>query len=305
MAATVTALVEDIVPIDCTTDEKEFIDLEVQVMSGESKLLNISSTASLHQARMAVEGLIGMPADCQKWMKGTTTVIRKHDSTLAEAGLGHGDVLTVVHTGFNLVSLPDHFELELRSIREKLRPSYSSAFAILYAISVDVPRGFMRIEPWRKNDHDIHEYDQKAATASHTTSHWMAGSSTRTCDLKGKDPLQEFLSGWNKTGGVVTDDSERFWLQECPVAEAPIPPNLSVFQEEQESPYHAGLPGSFIAPSQDCLEIRVDLPLLRKRIVRMLTDMEGNPIRAAVKGCQQGSLHMDIEEYVLKIKTSA
>lgn len=293
----------------------EVLEVEVCALSGRSAKLSVCGSTRLEEVRVAIEGLIGIPADSQQWLVETDEVPCQEDSTLADTEVCQGDRITVVHMGFvALAPLPDSFHLRLTSARERFGRRYSSAFDIRLEISGSVPDGRMRFEPWRKSDHDRFEWDTKAGTETAVTSHWMAGSQTSTSELL-SDPLGELIAAWSAPSRRVTRVSERFWL---PMGSDPSAGDILEqscrslprdFGDEspQERPDHGAVPGWFAAPSDDCVELSVDVPLprARKRISRLLTDREGKPLRAAVHGCAIGHLHLDIEEYDVKIWEAA
>merc|ERR1712232_1348640 len=72
---------------------------------------------------------------------------------------------------------------------------------------------------------------------------------------------------------------------------------------DQNHPCYQALPGWFRAPSEDCIEIDVNIALPRRgSIIRLLLDADGKPLRAAIKGVQQGALHQDIEEFCVNLE---
>jgi len=268
----------------CEPGRVEELQLEVCTLSGNSKPLAICSSATLHEARLAIEELIGVPATSQRWLVGEDVVVFKAASTIAQTKVRSGDQITVLHAGFApLVPLPDTFDLKLTSVHERMKTrSISSSFTILYKITADIPEGVMVLEPWRKNDHDRLVFDSKAGTFTAEKSHWMAGKSTHTAALK-NDPLAALLNGWSAAVEPVTKDSERFWRT----------PDVEDAKKAAR--------GWFMAPSADCVEILADVPLDNKRIVRLLIDGEGMPVSAAIAGCKIGECRKDLEEFDVEL----
>eukprot|EP00416_Gambierdiscus_australes_P028991 CAMPEP_0171083508 /NCGR_PEP_ID=MMETSP0766_2-20121228/17751_1 /TAXON_ID=439317 /ORGANISM="Gambierdiscus australes, Strain CAWD 149" /LENGTH=322 /DNA_ID=CAMNT_0011540941 /DNA_START=69 /DNA_END=1037 /DNA_ORIENTATION=+ len=276
--------------------------LHVCTLSGKSGTVSTCSSAFVEELRVSIEALLGVPAASQQWLLDHSEVALQKASTLGDTPLRPGDRITVLHSGYvPLAPLPEVFELTLTSVRSS---SYcSSAFSIILKIRAHSSEGWLEFEPWRKNDHDRFVYDLKAGKLEVTTSHYMTGTTTHNDELHGNDPLRDLKQGWHTWQKRVTQEAERFWLgagSEAPEQQQ----SRRCFDDPdlvQDRPNHNAVRGWFIAPSDELVEIDVDVPLPpcqgEKKIVRLLIDTDGQPVRAAVKGCKTGPLHQDIEEY--------
>lgn len=259
---------------------------------------------SMNRVCYSIESLVGIPAKSQVWLVNNEEVPLQQATTLGDTNICDGDRITVVHAGFEpLVPLPEFFKLSLTSVRERLHRGYSSAFTIVYKIEANIPEGRMSIEPWRKNDHDKTVYDCKACIKKCMTSHWMSGQRTHDSKLD-DDPLSSFVASWSAPCIRVKEASERFWRNTDALETHPNPEFDD--DEKQDYPNHNAVPGWFVALSEDCIELMVDVPILgRNSICRLLIDAEGRPVRAALKGCKASSSHQDIEEYDVVLKTES
>jgi len=285
---------------------------EVSAVSGQSGTVKTHGSAPLQEVLATIEGLIGVPANSQQWLVGCNEVSLQQGMTLADTMLHHGDRITVVHSGFvPLVDLPDSFDLKLTSVRQRLQSWYSSSFTVIYKIRAKLAEGFMEFEPWRKNDHDKYVYDSDAGTVSKHTSHWMAGSKESTHELNGKGPLGDLVDGWRAPAKRVQQDSSLVWRRTdsdacCGTEEGAGPHRFDRHDDEkQDHPNYSALPGWFIAPSEDCIELQVNIPipLFGKKICRLLIDRDGAPLRAALCGCKVGAMHEDIEEFDVSLRS--
>jgi len=281
------------------------LHVSVCALSGKSGAFSVCASASVPKVCTIIESLVGIPANCQQWLVDGTDVTFQQAPTMADIGLQTGDKITVIHVGYvPLLPLPDVFTLTLTSVRQRLRQRYSSAFTIIYRLRAHIPEGWLQFEPWRKNDHDELLYDLSADVVESSRSHWMSGTTTHRRPLRGEDPLGDLRRGWRSMQKRVTQEEELFWLlagsetnQEEGDAE-PLPVDYD--EKEQTRPNRSAVPGWFVAPSHDCVEIEVTVPLPDGRtVIRLLLDRDGQPVRAAVKGCQMVGLHEDIEEYVI------
>lgn len=285
------------------------LQLYVHTLSGNSGTVWSYPSALVQSVCCAIEKKLGIAAASQQWLVGGDEVDFRRAATMAETSLASGTSITVVHTGFMpLVPLGEAFALELTSVRQRIRTGYSSAFVVIFKISGNTSGGWMHFEPWRKNDHDKFTFDIHNDTLEAETSHWMCGTSPSTRSLDGEDPLSKLRQAWC-SGRQMSKDDERFWLpasahdadkddDNLPAARRQLL-GLGSKDQEQTRPDHMAVPGWFVAPDEDCIEIETDIPLLNsgKRIIRILINRSGEPVRAALKGCQMAGLHQDIEEY--------
>jgi len=137
------------------------------------------------------------------------------------------------------------------------------------------------------------------------TSHWMAGSSTHSKPLGELNPLGKLSEAWCSPSLLVVQDADRFWLTEKSSDTLMKEPDVG---GKQKRPNYQAVPGWFIAPSENLNEIEVSVPLPSGddcsaiKIIRLLIDQKGEPVRAAVQGCKIGCLHQDIEEFEITLE---
>jgi hypothetical protein len=288
------------------------LQLHVHALSGNSGTICTDRSAPPRYVCAAIEDLLGIAADSQQWLVGDQEIEFRKAVSLADVGLQKGDSMLIVHTGFRpLARLADTFELELTSVRQRFRTGYSSAFTILYKISGCISEGWLAFQPWRKNDHDVYLFDTTENIMHVEESHWMCGSSFSTRSLQGEDYLGDLCRAWRSDGHGLHGEDDRFWLSkedtDCGMHRMSSESETEDKDGGQTHPNHAALPGWFLTPDEDCIEVAVDIPLpnLKERVIRMLIDRTGAPIRAAVKGCGRGQMHQDIEEFEVKLSAPA
>eukprot|EP00933_Yihiella_yeosuensis_P027406 TRINITY_DN21309_c0_g1_i1.p1 TRINITY_DN21309_c0_g1~~TRINITY_DN21309_c0_g1_i1.p1 ORF type:complete len:316 (+),score=60.02 TRINITY_DN21309_c0_g1_i1:144-1091(+) len=278
-------------------DEENVMEMEVHTMAGESKVLKISASTPLQNALAAVEKLLGIPANTQRWLAGTEEVKIRQASVLADTTLCDGDSITVVSGFTPLQPLPTCFVLEFRTVRER---GCSSAFIMWHLLRGDISNRKLRIEPWRKNDHDTFDYDFKADKVQASTCHWMGGTKTSEGNLGGKDFLDAVVKGWDATFALPVDESERWWLP------GGVEPTHTPSKASGEYPKYDAVPGWFIEPEEGCVELKVDIPLPPRehKVVRILINADGKPLRAALCGCKVNHLHQEIEEFTVHLDSA-
>lgn len=297
--------------------------LRFHTLSGKSATVTTCSSESLQEVSASIEELLGIPSNCQRWLVESNEVSFQQSLTIGDTNLQSGDQITLMHSGFTpLVDLPEAFSLDLTSVRQQFHTGYSSAFTILYKICANTQEGWLYFEPWRKSDHDKYLFDIQAGTVETMTSHWMAGSSKSSDKLGDQDPLNLLRHAWSSLPRQAVQTADHFWLapgstvDQVLSAEGQGAKNKDSLKMEmarlkkqiegadgQTRPDYGAVPGWFVSPSEDCNEIAVDvpLPLGRKKIIRLLIDDKGMPVRAAVKGCYVGHLHQDIEEFKVEL----
>jgi hypothetical protein len=295
----------------------DILEVVFTTISGKSETLCTRSSTSPQDLCADIATVFGIPACSQQWLLGDTEVPFRSAPTMADTRLASGSVITVVHDGFApLLPLPDIFELNLTSVRQRLHSRCSSAFTILYQIQAKLADNWLYFEPWRKNDHDKLLFDIESGTCSTIRSHWMSGSSSSQHSLGSHNPLQDLVTGWNSPPERVMQDADRFWLVNGGVLDrgehhVRDAVHRQVEQldggEDQARPNYGALLGWFVAPSEHTYEVNVHVPLpttsKKNAIVRLLIDQEGRPIRAAVKGSKIGAIHEDIEEYDIVLES--
>merc|ERR1719240_363847 len=276
------------------------LELSVHCLSGKTADLTVSSTASPQEVSAAIEQLLGIPSRSQQWLVESNPVSFQEAPTVTAAGLQSGDKVTIVHGGFTpLVELPGAFSFELKTVRER---QCSSAFRMLHKISASISENWLHYEPWRKNDHDKFLFDMHANKCTMQTSHWMAGSHTHVAEIT-ENPLKAFRNGWNLPAKRASQEY-CFWRGPEYAQDQEDTTFILENTQDQERPNYNAVIGWFVLPSENCNEIEVDIPVPNgsQRIIRMLIDQDGMPIRAAVKGCSVGHMHQDIEEYEATLK---
>jgi hypothetical protein len=289
---------------ESTWSTKE-LQLDVHLLSGRSATLSIRTTASPREVCVAIEELLGIPSHSQQWLRHSKEIWFQKLATMADTGLNSGDQITVMNNGFvPLVPLPNSFVLNLTSIRQRFRGRYSSSFTVLYKIRGSLSAEWLYFEPWRKNDHDKLLFDHQAGIMVAETSHWMAGSSTHRTSLGELNPLGKLSEAWCSPPVRIVQDADRFWLTDR--SSDTLVEEIDV-DGDQTRPNYQAVPGWFIAPSEHLNEIEVSVPLPSRdacstRIIRLLIDQKGEPVRAAVQGCKIGGLHQDIEEFEITLE---
>mmetsp|Transcript_152366 Transcript_152366/g.277220 ORF Transcript_152366/g.277220 Transcript_152366/m.277220 type:complete len:328 (-) Transcript_152366:157-1140(-) len=290
-------------------DEVE-MQFTVSSLSGNGGTVFAAPSDALQELLARVQELVVVPADCQRWLLDQKEISLKGAARLADTEIRDGDHVTVTHAGsVDLLPLPSTFNLTLTSVRERFKPArYSSAFSILHKIHVNAPAGVMRHELWRKNDHDSISYNVNSRTKTLAHGHWMSGTQKTVRDLpENVDPIGVFVQAWPKRATPVWDPSERFWRSpdvNTSDDTGIMSDKYSKGDEQQSHPNYAAVRGWFIMPSDSCVEICAALPVgsieepsLSQKVIRLLLDESGTPIRAALNECRCGRLQEDIEEY--------
>ncbi|CAE7200800.1 unnamed protein product [Symbiodinium natans] len=302
------------------------IQLEVRSLAGEQIKLPVTTTTTCADLASAIESQLGLSAELQDWVLdfaesaeegAPRSAPRKLRPTSAEAFLSEALTsltspspsspsslsslsslsLTVLHLGFTpLAALPPRFALRLTSTRTRAGEAYrrmSSAFASLCYLRGDVDAHQLVVEPWRKNDHDQYIYDIKAHTVKATTSHWMSGSTEKT-EALAHDPLAELVQNWCAARCRRPDADQRFWRLETETAVEPTecepPCRVRKTRAEPGRPNYAAVPGWFVAPA-DCTELVCEAAVGPVKILRLLVNQDGKPIRAALCCKQVSPLH--------------
>lgn len=288
----------------------DILQLCFNTLSGKSAMLSTSSSASAQEVSASIEDLLGIPSKSQRWLVDSNEIPFQQSLTMSDTNLQAGDHITVMHCGFTpLVDLPDAFKLTLTSVRQRFHTGYSSAFTVIYQIAGSIQEGWLYFEPWRKNDHDKLLYDIQAGTLEMVTSHWMAGSHKTQTEL-GEDPLRPLCHGWSSSQKQTAQQTKQFWraggTEDTPTLQDSCKTLLQQerLSEQQTHPAYSAVQGWFVSPSEDYNEIEVDVPLPSsgQKIIRLLIDTKGMPVRAAVKGCKLGYMHQDIEEFDIVVE---
>lgn len=293
-----------------TADGEIELQFDVRSLSGNGGNVYAKPSDALQELLAQVQELVGLPVDCQRWFLDQKEISLKGAATFAETGICDGDRVTVMHGGsVDVPPLPSVFDLTFTSARERLRMRrYSSAFSIVHKMHVNTPAGILRHEPWRKNDHDSIAYDVIRRTKTLSSGHWMTGTSQNVIDLpEDSDPIGNFLQSWPKQVTPVWDPCDRFWRScDAKISDDVV---LDEASKDDSHPIYPDVPGMFVLPSENCVEVHTDIPVgtfenlsISRKVVRLLLDENGTPIRAALNSCRLGNLHKEIEEYDIKLE---
>mmetsp|Transcript_146583 Transcript_146583/g.365527 ORF Transcript_146583/g.365527 Transcript_146583/m.365527 type:complete len:306 (-) Transcript_146583:201-1118(-) len=292
--------------------------LQVSLVSGRQATIEICHSATIKELQEEICKVLEVPVPEQRllrsgrWLKAPGRE-EQWSCTLAEAELEDGATLDVVRVKWVPPTLPPCFHVRLTSTRDRLgQRSYSSAFMIRCDVFADIPAGQVKVEFWRKNDHDVEEYDFKEGTHTTHDQHWMAGTTTRTKKLEITTPLPELLQSWLESLMPVQEE-EAFWkaaskgetqeeLSETGVSEewyARQSGTNSTSTSAAGRPVPVRRPGWFVRPPDGCTELAADLRLDRARaITRLLVDEEGMPLRVALTNESANHPMWDkVEEY--------
>jgi len=277
--------------------------------------LSVDEETTCKELALAIEAQLGLGAEVQQWIvEGAAQEVLGNlgcsSQTLAAVGLGP-DVpsLMVLHIGFTpLAVLPERFLVRLRSSRERFGTGYSSAFASHYELRGDLKARQMVMEPWRKNDHDVFFYDIGECTMKAITSHWMSGSTETTQALVGFDPLAEFLQSWQDARCRRASEGDAYWRKHEDAPDADIDAGDAAIvactagTASSLRPQYDAVPGWFVEPTSGCTEILCDATVGQLKILRLLINQDGEPVRAALH-LQRGSpLHEEVEEFDVKLR---
>lgn len=292
-----------------------FRSLEVRSLAGRSLSLSVEDETTCAELASAIEAQLGLSAEVQKWIVGEGPVqevlgnLGCSSKTLAAVGLG-SDVrsLTVLHIGFTpLALLPERFLVQFQSSRHRFGTGYSSAFASLYYLRGDAAARQMVMEPWRKNDHDQFIYDMGECTMKAITSHWMSGSTEKTQALVGFDPLAEFLQSWRDARCRRVSEEDAYWRKHVDARDADIDAEdaataCTAGTASSLRPKYGAVPGWFVEPSSGCTEILCEATVGQLKILRLLINQDGEPVRAALHLQRASPLHEEVEEFDVTVR---
>eukprot|EP00928_Gymnodinium_smaydae_P074946 TRINITY_DN57964_c0_g1_i1.p1 TRINITY_DN57964_c0_g1~~TRINITY_DN57964_c0_g1_i1.p1 ORF type:complete len:321 (+),score=24.83 TRINITY_DN57964_c0_g1_i1:49-1011(+) len=295
------------------------LQLQVSTLTGETQLVDAHGSTSVDEICASIESSFGVPVMSQQWLVDGEMISLRKGITLDEAHLKHLDAVTVLRRACaQLMPLADVFKLELTSVRQRIRTGYSSAFTIIYKLDCDIPNRKLVYELWRKNDHDTFDFNGPERSVRQVISHWMSGARENGLPMIGPDPVEAFANGWlSATENPValetwwrsagSKDEQQHGQQKKHAAGART---MGITDDEgsESEPQYDRVPGWFTKPSDELVEVEVNIPLpatrrdVAKRICRFLVDPSGVPVRAAIKGCRIGCLHQDIEEFDVAFK---
>lgn len=249
-------------------------------------------------------------------------------ASLVEAGLHDGARLQVaLSRGVRPMEVPSSFRLSVRS----RKACCSSAFIIDYRIEVDIPQSRAQVELWRKNDHDVLTFNTAKGILEGSRQHWMCGSTPFTATLEVCEPLRSLLERRIEGLAPVGSEADRFWLlpeepaggnvgdgsstaataagqegSEPAGRQRRVSPRRRRHSEEEWTsctPERGSRSDWFRAPSADCTELVVNISLPFMRLLRVLLDPDGRPVRAAVHTVAPN--HDEVEEYDVVLKEVA
>lgn len=316
----VTQPVDTSAPDDRSSKAEDYT-LSISTVGGEEIALTLESSSTIEEAKQAVEEEVGIPAFSQSWLLDDEIFDVHSNARLQDTPLRDGARITVVRLSIPLKPLPEAFRISLTSVRYDLHKSFcSSGFSVVLHITGSVSAGILKVEPWRKNDHDVIEFNSKTDTHVVETSHWMTGNSRHSLSLNGRDPLGELMGAWHPRCAIRVDSkTERFWrmpgevqegANECGRDEAASKSwsrerSRRCIEDPDPRPEYDSCDGWFTAPSEECVELKVNVPLYetasdKVRITRLLVEPGGKLLRAAVTGFKGlPDKHPMLEEYVV------
>lgn len=244
----------------------------VETLSGESKMVDLSSLTTLGDLRGAIGRELDVPAKHLQLAVGPLLLPHDESVMLEAAGVEDGArVSAIVRQCPPLPAIPSVFEVKLQSSRMRLGSNRnSSAFTMVYTIGLDVPKSHVQASVMRKNDTDHLEFDGQKGCWKGDRGHWMAGTTPIEEQPLACFHLGDVLRDWMDSAEVVFDSEKQLWSM-------PIDGALK-----------KGELGWFVAPSSDCFELYVNAPFPVRaphdslRIARVLVDASGNPVRAAL-----------------------
>lgn len=279
------------------------LHVQISSLAGTSAGLEVHSASTVSELREKVEEALGVPRERQRLVVGSRHLISGADgcATMHDLGIADGADITVL-TAFEAVPMawPDQFSMSWVTSRKRVeggRGYHSSGFTIDYRINANLNTNRIAVEMWRKNDHDELAFDTQAGLLTGTRQHWMAGNTDFREDLLFRKPLRELLEGWQARAEVIREPTERFWRLPSEVADAAAEnqsaessgDTLHFEWRTRETALKDARPqrrgkssGWFQAPSEDCVELKVDASLPFACLARVLIDEEGRPVRVAM-----------------------
>jgi len=256
----------------------------VETLSGHSKIVDLSSSATLGDLRGAIGVELDVPSKYLQLAVGAALL--PHDGSLAleSAGVEDGtQVSAIVQQCPPLPALSSTFKVELKSSRMRLGfHRNSSKFTMVYELQVDVEKSLIWASVIRKDDTDHWEFDGNKGSWKGDRGHWMGGTTQIQEQPLPCFHLGDLLHDWMDRAEVVFDSEKQLWTM-------PSEDAITKLTEDEEG-MQVGENGWFVAPSSDCFELYVNAPFpvsaLAERnplhIARVLVDASGNPVRAAI-----------------------
>lgn len=260
----------------------------VETLSGHSKIVDLSSSATLGDLRGAIGVELDVPSKYLQLAVGAALL--PHDGSLVLESVGVEDgtqVSAIVQQCPPLPALSSTFKVELKSSRMRLGfHRNSSQFTMVYELQVDVEKSLIWASVIRKDDTDHWEFDGKKGSWRGDRGHWMSGTTQIQEQPLPCFHLGDLLRDWMARAEAVFDSEKQLWTMPSQGAIT----KLTEDEDEQGEEEEVGENGWFVAPSSDCFELYVNAPFpvsgLAKHnplhIARVLVDASGNPVRAAI-----------------------
>jgi len=274
-----------------TQDDEQTLHITASILSGQQAAVALNSRSLVLQLQSDIAKAFALePGYFQIFSQDKDL---SHESyaglTLKMAELINGShVDIVIRSCARPMKVPSSFHLCIKG----RRPFRSSAFTIRYNVEVNVPENHVDVQLWRKSDHDSFHVDTQAGVVKGSTQHWMCGDSPVESTLDFKMPLSQLIEGLLGRCKPVFDKADRFWKSEEDISDAMQQPSqqhrrknlrgdLDIAKCRPE--YRSDQPPEwFTAPSADCTELVVNARLRFMTLFRVLLDMDGRPIRAAI-----------------------
>jgi len=289
------------------------LNITASMLSGRSFSFTVFDHDSMLQLRHGISAALGLEHRSTHLFHDGHDLSESDALTVGAAGLVDGSHLEVgVRSWTKPMQVPPHCCLTLEA-----RKRYaSSAFIVRYVIRVDVPNSEVRMEMWRKNDHDTYTFNTALGTCKGRRQHWMCGDTPSESQLGVSRLLADLMQDWLLQAMPVFAEADRFWKLPAEVEEADSTevqgsarsPDLTQRRSARRIPRQQSkdfesarpnaspiVPGWFVAPSSGCTELVVNTSLSVITLLRVLVDAQGLPVRAAVfTECPN---HDQVEEY--------
>jgi len=260
----------------------------VATLSGNSKIVDLSSSATLGDLRSAIGVELDVPSKYLQLAVGAALLPHDGSMVLESAGVEDGThVSAIVQPRPPLPALSSTFKVELTSSRMRLGfHRNTSKFTMVYELQVDVEKSLIWASVMRKDDTDHWEFDGKKGSWKGDRGFWMSGTTQIQEQPLPCFHIGDLLRDWMDRAEAVFDSEKQLWTMPSEGAITKLTEDEEEIGEEKE----VGENGWFVAPSSDCVELYVNAPFpvsaLNERnplhIARVLVDASGNPVRAAI-----------------------
>eukprot|EP00929_Paragymnodinium_shiwhaense_P120963 TRINITY_DN93053_c0_g1_i1.p1 TRINITY_DN93053_c0_g1~~TRINITY_DN93053_c0_g1_i1.p1 ORF type:complete len:322 (-),score=37.83 TRINITY_DN93053_c0_g1_i1:175-1140(-) len=284
------------------------LNITVAMCSGASAELSFTRQAACEELLSAAEQAFGLErGNLLLRSESPVTSIDKAcaGESLESVGLRSGMVLTAFNMEhLRLALFPEKVDLKITTTRSDLgQRRFSSQFVQYYHVALDCHEETLRVEPWRKNDHDVAilDFRQKIKTVTH--SHWMAGTQTHEADLAvaADMSLGDMCQVLRSKAVPLLPEERRFWRPPGQALDADHPILKNELDPEAAQ-------GWFVLPDEVAIELKVGLslePVGGEGILeRILINTEGMPIRLAIdlNRYSKGNIKREsLEEYKVEV----